>query len=269
MQFSFIMDFRANLAVWASFAEQEDIPAIELMLYGPTLDDFKDAKERKRVLEGSGRQISAVGLWATGLTDPEKGEGSDVLKAGIEYSAELGARHFFTGAGEFGDPSGAASPEAGTADPVKRLADIYPYWKKYVEERGMKLSVYLGHKGSFIFSEPVLAEAYRRIPDLGLKLDPVGIIRNLKADPYDVVHRYGDKLIYFHVKGLLQLSSGELEPPPGMDDLHWGHFFAILHRLGYNDYISIEPHGPFWAKVDERRKRYIQLSVKNLSQYML
>ena len=103
---------------------------------------------------------------------------------------------------------------------------------------------------------------------LGLKLDPIGLIRNLKADPYDALHRHGANLVYFHVKDRLILASGEVEPPPGLGELSWGAVFGILHQHQYDGYISIEPHGATWAK-PERRKKYIRLAMRHISQFML
>jgi hypothetical protein len=102
---------------------------------------------------------------------------------------------------------------------------------------------------------------------LGLKLKPVGMIRNLKADPCHVLHRFGANLGYFRVKGLLCLPAGELEPPPGPDDPPRDQMFGIMHRHEYEGYVSIEPPDPFWSAPDERRWKRVHIAPQHLESY--
>lgn len=129
-------------------------------------------------------------------------------------------------------------------------------------------SVYLGHKGSYIHSEDALAEALAAVPNLGLKIDPVGLIRNLDADPNDILFRFGANLVYFHVKGLTRLRDGEIKPPPGFDAPRWDVMFGILLEHEYDGYVSVEPHGPYWAAPPERRKAYIRHTLRVLGPLM-
>jgi sugar phosphate isomerase/epimerase len=113
-----------------------------------------------------------------------------------------------------------------------------------------------------------LDEACRRVPKLGLKLDPVGIIRNLKADPYNVVYRHGDRVVHFHVKDILRLPDAEIEPPPGMGELDWGRLLGILYERGYDGYVCDEPHCRFWGRPDDRRRLHIKLTFRHLEQFL-
>ena len=101
-------------------------------------------------------------------------------------------------------------------------------WRARAEQRGLDFCVYLGHEGSYIYSEDALAEALEAVPNLGLKIDPAGLIRNLKADPNDILFRFGANLVYFHVKG----------------------------------------HGPYWSALPERRKAYVRHTLRALGPYM-
>lgn len=257
MKTSFIVTSNSDFADYVSFARQERIDGVELMYTAPKADAFSDAAQRKRILQDNGVQLSAFAIWQLGLADPPASGSADILRRGIDMAAELGATCFFTGTGE---PQGN--------DPVGALADCYAAWAERVQQAGMSLAVYLGHKGSFINSEQRLGETVARIPQIGLKLDPVGIIRNLKSDPCHVLYKYGRNLTFFHVKGLLRLPAGELEPPPGMDELPWPSMFGILHQYGYQGYVSVEPHGPYWASPDAHRKRYVQLTLKALATFL-
>ena len=257
MKTAFIVQPSSDFAANVAFAQREGIDGVEIMFQQPTASDFADVEERERILGDHDTAVSAIGLWGLGLADPASSGSADIIKRGMDFAAELDASCFFTGAG---DPEGD--------DPVAALATCYDSWAQEADWRGLRLAVYLGHKGSFIFSEQALADACQRIPHLGLKLDPVGIIRNLKADPLHVLYAHGRKLVYFHVKGLLRLPAGELEPPAGLDGLPWKEMFGILHQYGYDGYVSAEPHGRFWGKPDERRQEYVRLTFRNLAPLM-
>jgi sugar phosphate isomerase/epimerase len=257
MKSAFIVAPGHNIKEAASFAKAQGIDGLELLFPGPSPDDFRDGDETRRVIDAHGLEIAAVGLGHVGLADRDTARAERVIRAGMDYASALGANCLFTGAGE-------PHPD----DPVGALAAAYPRWADLAAERGIKLALYLGHKGSFIRSEALLAEACERVPDLGLKLDPVGIIRNLEADPYDVLLRYGANLIHFHVKDVLPLTDAELEPPPGLGTLRWGPIFAVLHHHSYDGYVSVEPHGALWSR-PERRCTYIMLALRHVSQFMV
>lgn len=181
------------------------------------------------------------------------GEG---IEAGIQYAGALGADCFFTGAGE---------PEVD--DQVGALAHVWPRWEQLCLAEAMDLAVYLGHKGSLLVSEASVAAAVERVEGLGLKLDPVGLIRNLAVDPCDFLYRFGASCAFFHAKDRLRLEDGEIEPPPGMGALDWGRMLAILHHHGYHGWVSIEPHGAWWNR-PENRWRYVRLAGRHLRQFM-
>jgi sugar phosphate isomerase/epimerase len=258
MKSAFLIPPGSSLEKWVAFARDEGIDGVEPMFFSPQVRDFRSAAETARILSDHGVEAAAVAIWEIGLADPESKGSAKVLQAAMDYAAELHASCIFTGTGE---------PR--THDPVGALADVYPKWDEWAGERGLKLAVYLGHKGSFIRSEAVLSEACARIPGLGLKLDPIGLLRNVHADPYQVLFRYGGSVVHFHVKDRLILADGEIEPPPGQGELKWGQIFGLLHHHSYDGYISVEPHGSFWAVEDSRRKHHIRLTLGYLSPFML
>jgi len=257
MKKGFIINPDHDMADFADFADEQGLDGIELMYWEPTVDSFGDLAERKRILADHNVQISALGLWRVGFADPAESGHADAIKAGIDFAAELGASCFFAGAG---DPV--------EDDKVSAFAQCYPEWKKLVEDAGMEIAVYLGHQGSYIFSDAALAETVARVPDVNLKLDPVGFIRNLKTEPLYTLSKYGANLAYFHVKGLLKVADRELEPPPGLDELPWAAMFGILHEFGYDGWVVAEPHGRYWG-AEEKRKQYVKLTFQALAPYML
>jgi len=256
MRVSFIVPPGADRAEAAAFAAGEGIEGLELMYHAPSAEDFADADETRALCDRWGVRVSAVGVWHVGLADPPDAGTREVVLAGLRYAGEVGADCFFTGAGE---------PEGD--DPVGALVEAWPHWEELAFAEAMDLAVYLSHKGSFLGSEALVRDAIARVPSIGLKLDPVGIIRNVKADPYDFLYRYGANCAYFHVKDKLALSDGEIEPPPGLGELEWGKLFGILHHHGYHGWVSIEPHGAFWNR-PENRWRYIRLANRHVRQFM-
>ena len=256
MQVSFIVPPGADRNEAAAFAAGEGIEGLELMYHAPTADEFADAGEVCGLCERWGVRISAVGVWHLGLTDPADSGSRAVLEAALNYAGEVGAECFFTGAGE-----------PASDDPVGALAQVWPHWEEAAFAEAMDVAVYLGHRGSFLGSEALIAAAIEHIPTLGLKLDPIGIIRNVKADPYDFLYRFGANCAFFHVKDRLVLADGEIEPPPGLGELQWGRMFGILHQHGYDGWVSIEPHGKFWND-PANRWRYIRLANRHVRQFM-
>lgn len=256
MRISFIVRPGDDRREAAAFAAAEGIEGLELMYHAPEPGAFDDAAEVQALSEQYAVRVSAVGVWHMGLADPPEAGTREVILEGIRYAGEVGADCFFTGAGE---PEGH--------DPTGALAEAWPHWEELCMAEAMDLAVYLGHKGSFLCNEPQVMAAIERVEGLGLKLDPVGIIRNTKADPYDFLHRFGGSCRFFHAKDKLALTDGEIEPPPGLGELEWGKLLGILHQHRYHGWVSIEPHGKFWNEAGNRW-RYVRLANRHLRQFI-
>lgn len=256
MRISFIVRPGDDRREAAAFAAAEGIEGLELMYHAPEAGAFDDAAEVLALCEQYGIAISAVGVWHMGLADPPESGTREIILEAIRYAGEVGADCFFTGAGQ---------PEGD--DPVGDLAEVWPHWEELCMAEAMDLAVYLGHRGSFLAAESQIAGAVNRVEGLGLKLDPVGLIRNVKTDPYDFLHRFGASCAFFHAKDKLPLSDGETEPPPGMGELDWGKLLGILHQHGYHGWVSIEPHGSFWNEPGNRW-RYVRLAARHLRQFI-
>ncbi len=255
MRISFIVRPGDDRREAAAFAAGAGIDGLELMYHSPQRGDFDDSAEMVALCEQYDLRISAVGVWHMGLADPPEAGTREIIMEGLEYAGEVGADCFFTGAGE---------PEQD--DQVGALADVWGHWEQLCYAEAMDLAVYLGHEGSFLCAEPQIAAAIERVAGLGLKLDPVGLIRNVHADPCEFLHRFGGSCTFFHAKDKLALEDGEIEPPPGLGELEWGKMLGILHQHGYHGWVSIEPHGAFWNR-PENRWRYVRLAARHLRQF--
>lgn len=110
----------------------------------------------------------------------------------------------------------------------------------------------------------------KEVPEFNIKLDPVGIMRNMKDDPYEIMKRYANRIAHFHAKDIFRYGDDgwEIEPIVGMGQLKWNVMLGMLWNVGYDGYIIIEPHGDVWAE-PENRWKHIVLAKRHLEQYMI
>lgn len=101
-------------------------------------------------------------------------------------------------------------------------------------------------------------------------IDAVGIMRNMKDDPYEIMKRYANRIAHFHAKDIFRYGDDgwEIEPIVGMGQLKWNVMLGMLWNVGYDGYIIIEPHGDVWAE-PENRWKHIVLAKRHLEQYMI
>lgn len=143
-------------------------------------------------------------------------------------------------------------------------------WKDIADKKGIKLACYLGHGGNFVHSREILDKLLKEVPEFNIKLDPVGIMRNMKDDPYEIMKRYANRIAHFHAKDIFRYGDDgwEIEPIVGMGQLKWNVMLGMLWNVGYDGYIIIEPHGDVWAE-PENRWKHIVLAKRHLEQYMI
>ena len=158
-------------------------------------------------------------------------------------------------------------------DPDKNIAEFkkeYRYYKDIADKKGIKLACYLGHGGNFVHSREILDKLLKEVPEFNIKLDPVGIMRNMKDDPYEIMKRYANRIAHFHAKDIFRYGDDgwEIEPIVGMGQLKWNVMLGMLWNVGYDGYIIIEPHGDVWAE-PENRWKHIVLAKRHLEQYMI
>ena len=124
--------------------------------------------------------------------------------------------------------------------------------------------------GNFFHSREILDKLLKEVPEFNIKLDPVGIMRNMKDDPYEIMKRYANRIAHFHAKDIFRYGDDgwEIEPIVGMGQLKWNVMLGMLWNVGYDGYIIIEPHGDVWAE-PENRWKHIVLAKRHLEQYMI
>ena len=119
-----------------------------------------------------------------------------------------------------------------------------------------------------IGSDPGVCAAYNG--GTHMPFEDVGIMRNMKADPYEIIKEFGGKIVHFHAKDIFRYGDDnfEIEPIVGMGDLRWNVMLGMLYHHGYDGYIVIEPHGPIWAKPENRWKAVV-LGKRHIEQFMV
>lgn len=254
----------SSLRRWVEFAAQHRIDGIELLVNEETGDSF----DADMVAEAFGHlpvEICAIGYWRSNTIDPDAAAREQALmkiRAIMDGAARLNCHLVFFNAGEYmpGDDD----------QNIRQLQPVYASLEAYAAERGIAVACYLGHGGNFIKSRKTLAQVLSDIPSFNLKVDPVGIMRNLKDDPYDILRLFGDRIAHFHVKDILRygMDGFEIEPSAGMGELRWNQFLALLYHHSYKGYLVIEPHGPLYAR-EENRWKHILLSKRHIEQFML
>ncbi len=265
---AFIVDMKKcygndTLKKWVLFAQQQGIDGIELLFNAQDKYEF-DADFINKAFEGSGVEVAACGFWRLNTLDPDptvRATNRDITFKFLEMVKNIGCKNAFFNVGE-----------AEKDNDEKNLSEFqkeYPQYKKYAEELGLSLSNYLGHPGNFINSRELLKKVVDTVPGFRIKLDPVGVMRNMKDDPYDILRMYGDKVVHFHVKDIFRYNDGfEIEPAIGMGDLKWNVIFGMLYHFNYEGYVVIEPHGPKWGS-EEFMWKGIVLAKRHVEQFML
>lgn len=253
----------SDLRQWAEFAVENGIDGLEIM-YDYRENPVFDAKMINEAIAGLPVEICACGLWwANTQAEGEEGEKiARTMEEFLQMTHDVGCRMAFFNAGEF---------EAGnTFANVERLKVQYKHYYDLAKELGITVSTYIGHGGNFINRRNILSRVLEEIPEYNLKLDPVGIMRNLKDDPYEIIKLYGNRCVHFHVKDITRYGCDgfEIEPPVGLGDLRWNMIFGLLYHHDYHGYIVIEPHGPKFGKT-ENKKTHILLSKKHIEQFMV
>ena len=253
----------SDLRAWAEFAAENGIDGLELM-YDYRHDPVFDAGMVCRAIEGLPVEICACGLW-WGNTQAAGEEGDKVRKAteSMLYMArDVGCRMAFFNAGEYESGNTAAN--------VEHLKEYYTYFHDLASGMGITVSCYIGHGGNFINRRNILSRVLEELPEFNLKLDPVGIMRNLKDDPYEIIKLYGNRCVHFHAKDILRYGCDgfEIEPPVGLGDLRWNAILGMLYHHDYQGYVVIEPHGPKYGRTENKRT-HILLSKKHLEQFMI
>ncbi len=199
------------------------------------------------LLDAYGLQCASFGIWGYNHISADSDERRDAQyqrERAIEFATQLGSRVFVTGGGQISDV---------LDENVYTFARVMRPSIDAVHERGMQYAVY-GFHGGFLANPAAYDRLWSVVGDVGIKFDAANISQ-AGFDYLDILRRQGKRVKHVHIKEVL-FHQGERisEPPAGMGDIRWGPLLALLYEAEYNGILSIEPHGPFWARPGHRER---------------
>lgn len=262
MKLGFLVNCNENLEVWTKVADSMGIEGIDLTF--ATKEDYHfDAENVCGLLQNRRVKLCAVSMFHENtLSGDEK----------IRARARRKNQELIQFAKDTQSPIAVINPGLlEGAEPEENIAEFkeqFAFYKEYSEKLGVQIVYYLGHNPNFIKSSEILDRVLEEIPEMCIKVDPVGVIRNMSSDPYEVVSAHADRIRHFHCKDIIRRENYEIEPPVGMGELKWNQFIAMLYEKDYDGYLVIEPHGPKWRN-EEKMCDYIRLSQRCLEKYIL
>jgi sugar phosphate isomerase/epimerase len=263
MKIGFLIQGNEDFEKWAQFADGIGIDGIEIDYVGNCPYEF-DTEKIKAAFAHKRVKPCALSIWhinTIAKASDERKKADAIIEKFLNCSAAVGAPVAFMNTGIY--------EENNTEKNLEEFARQHEKYSKMAGDRGLSLSYYLGHKGNFINSKEILTRACTMLPNLKLKLDPVGLERNSHADPYEIISLFGDRINHFHCKDIIRYKNGfEIEPPVGLGDIAWNRIIGMLYHFGYDGYLVIEPHGKLWEKA-EVKAGHIILSQRHLKQFIL
>ena len=257
----------------AQWGAENDFQAIEIACWPPQkatrryagvthIDvsnlDKKKAKEIRKMLDGYGLTVSALGYYPNPL-HPEA-EHREIVTAHLKKVIEGAALLEVPIVGTFiGKDKNKTVPQN-----LEDFAIVWPPIVKFAKDHGIKIAIencpmifsYDEWPGgnNLAASPAIWRRMWEIIPDdnFGLNLDPSHLIWQM-IDYERVIREFADKLFHVHAKdlhvdrdglynnGTLSLGMGwQIPRLPGRGDVDWDKFFAALGDVGYDYVVSIE-----------------------------
>jgi sugar phosphate isomerase/epimerase len=220
-----------------------------------------------------GVALSSFGYFGAEYLSPDR-ETREKALAGARQSVEvcqrLGAPVLVMGAGSTPTRAveGAPKPQPLRIDEANRLAivAVAPIVRA-AESAGLRVAFYNCGWGNFCVNESSWGAFINAFPAAGIKFDPSHPF--YRGEDYLAQMRdWGHRFHHVHAKGSLNISGKRFtDPPAGMDQTDWPSFFAILHALGYQGDVNLEPHSPPWSG-GEMRYRGLRFSQRYLKQFL-
>jgi sugar phosphate isomerase/epimerase len=261
MKIGLLVRYHQNFNEWALFADAVGIDGIEIS-YQDEGDYDIDPEPIKNAIKDRKVEICSIAIFHvnTLAEDPQERARAKELNCNvIDTAAEVGSKLAVIGMGYNDNQSLEANLEEFKAE--------HEFYNDRANKLGVTLAYYLGHPPNIATSLENIEKIIEMIPDINLKVDPVGIIRHMKIEPYEVIKAIGDIIVHFHCKDILRYDDYEIEPPVGMGQIEWNKLIAMLYDFHYDSYLVIEPHGPMWRDED-KIANHIILSKRHLEQFI-
>ncbi len=207
-------------------------------------------------------ELSVVGRFGRNYISSDSDiAGAEIAKTErlMRVARELGATVFVTGAGH--------AEQRDHKENCRRAVEVLNRFVELGRTLGLKVALYNCQWGNFAFAPPSWNQILPEVPGLGLKYDPSHAFydgRDWLAEMRD----WGGHIYHTHAKGCLFVGGQPFEDPmPGLDQLPWGNFFAMLYHHNYGGDVMIEPHAATWN--GQRRLAGLRFSINHLRDYIL
>ena len=285
----------------AQWGAENDFQAIEIACWPPQkatrryagvthIDvsnlDKKKAKEIRKMLDGYGLTVSALGYYPNPL-HPEA-EHREIVIAHLKKVIEGAALLEVPIVGTF---IGKDKHKTVTQN-LEDFAIVWPPIVKFAKDHGIKIAIencpmifsYDEWPGgnNLAASPAIWRRMWEIIPDdnFGLNLDPSHLIWQM-IDYERAIREFADKLFHVHAKdlhvdrdglynnGTLSLGMGwQIPRLPGRGDVDWDKFFAALRDVGYDYVVSIEHEDRDYEGDEDLVKKGFYLSRDVLKTYI-
>jgi sugar phosphate isomerase/epimerase len=243
------------------FAARHGFHCVELALFGET-PLFADHRAFRDALHSEGIALAAVSLFGRNYRDPDEQQrraNLDLWERAADLAAALRAPLFVSGTGRRPGVPDEAQWEAVVEEAGARI--------RGVQERRLKFAFYNCHWENVVDRPAAWERVLPRLPDVGIKFDPSHPFYDGRDWMSELVTA-GPHLLHLHAKDVLRVNGEHLsDPNPGLGQIAWGPFFAILYEAGYDGAVCIEPHSRLYT--GENRHRFLVLSGRYLRQFML
>jgi sugar phosphate isomerase/epimerase len=248
--------------------------------------DAASARHVLDLIEAAGIEISALGYYPNPLSpDREEAEVADLhLRRVIEAARLLGLTQVNTFIGR---------------DWKKTVDENWPrfleVWKplvRFAESQGVRIGIencpmlfgpdeWPGGK-NLATTPAIWRRMFEAIPSasFGLNYDPSHLIWQ-RIDPIQPLFEFADRIFHVHAKdvrldrrrlddvGILAYPHQYHHPKlPGLGDLNWGHFLAVLGEIGYSGPVCIEVEDRAYEGSLELRKESLRQSARFLRTVM-
>ncbi|HVF24973.1 MAG TPA: sugar phosphate isomerase/epimerase [Anaerolineales bacterium] len=248
--------------------------------------DHKKAKEIRKMLNGYGLTVSALGYYPNPL-HPDA-EHRETVIAHLKKVIEAAGLLEVSIVGTFtGKDKNKTVPQN-----LEDYAQVWPPIVKFAKEHGIKIAIencpmifswdeWPG--GNNLASTPAIwRRMWEIIPDdnFGLNLDPSHLILQM-IDYERVIREFADKIFHVHAKdlhvdidglydnGILSQGMGWQVPRlPGRGDVDWDKFLTVLSDVGYDYVVSIEHEDRDYEGNEDLVKKGFYLSRDVLKPYI-
>ena len=225
-----------------AYAQRMGLDFVEFCINGEDKGEElkKHREEIPEWMEKYGVSIQSIGRWKS----PFLLENGEINPEEVEIGCEL-----MELAKEFHCPNYVTG--CNYVDAIDRMTNFdraVTFFKKHMEAKpdSVKLSVYNCRKTNFINTPEAWALALPAVPGLGLKFDPSHSYYD-GTDYLAELAEWGGYVNHVHLKGGFWLNGKQVDAPAGRDNIDWKSVMNILQVYGYDEGLSIEPHGKTWT----------------------